>query len=207
MQFDSMDITIEGRNGAIWLILAGPFRKEQIPNMREKFEVLLEDTNRMFVVDLENIITIDDSVVQMFLNLLNTIKGKGGDIKLIFKNDAVSRAFAPYNNIFPVYPDAAALTSGGLLNAIRLRGKFLTKKTGIRISRPIAIFLLIVLCGWFISLLFIIRIQSRYIKKQQTEIHSLSEYNQHTKIELDALKERIKPLEQLGILNNPSTKK
>lgn len=204
MHFDSMDITIEGRNGAIWMILAGPFRKDQIPSMREKFEVLLEDTNRMFVVDLENITAIDDSVVQMFLNLLNTIKGKGGDIKLIFKNEVVSRVFAPFNNIFPVYPDASALTSGGLLNAIRQRGRFLTKKTGIRISRPIAIFLLIVLCGWFISLLFIIRIQSRYIKRQQTEIHSLSEYNQQTKIEINALKERIKPLEQLGILNNPS---
>jgi anti-anti-sigma factor len=202
MHFDSMDITIEGRSGAIWLTLTGAFRKDQIPHMREKFEVLLEDQNRSFVVDLENITSIDDSVVQMFIHLLNTIKGKGGDIKLIFKNEIVSRSFASYNNIFPVYPDAAALSSGGFLNAIRLRSRLLSKKTGIRISRPVAIFLLIVLCGWFISLLYIIRIQSRYLTKQQVEVHSLRQYNQQTKIEIDALRERIKPLEQLGILSN-----
>lgn len=203
MHFDSMDITIDGRSGAIWLTLTGAFRKDQIPHMREKFEVLLEDQNRSFVVDLENITSIDDSVIQMFLHLLNTIKGKGGDIKLIFKNEIVSRSFAPYNNIFPVYPDAAALSSSsGFFNAIRQRGRWLSKKTGIRISRPVAIFLLIVLCGWFTSLLYIIRIQSRYLTKQQIEVHSLREYNQQTKIEIDALRERIKPLEQLGILSN-----
>jgi len=201
MYFDSMDITIEGRNENIWLTLAGHFRKEQIPQMREKFEVLLEDRNRQFVVDLENIISIDDSVVQLFLQILNAIRGKGGEIKLIFKNAAVSKAFAPYNNIFPVYPDAASLTSGGFLSAIRQRGKLLSKKTGIRISGPVALFLLIVLCGWFISLIFIVRIQSRYIKKQQVEVQSLQETNQQIKIEVDALRERIKPLEQLGIIN------
>ena len=207
MRFDSMDIMIEGRSGAIWLSLAGAFRKDQIPHMREKFEVLLEDRNRFFVIDLENITSIDDSVVQMFLHLLNTIKGKGGEIKLIFKNEIVSRSFAPYNNIFPVFPDAAALSSGGFLNAIRQRSKLLLKKTGIRISRPVALFLLIVLCGWFTSLLYIIHIQSRYLTKQQIEVHSLREYNQQTKIEIDALRERIKPLEQLGILGNPKDMK
>ncbi len=126
---------------------------------------------------------------------------------MIYKNEIVSHAFSPYNNIFPVYPDASSLTSGGIINAIKQRSRFLSKKTGIRISRPIAIFLLIVLCGWFISLLFIIRIQSRYIKKQQVEIHTLQEYNQQAKIDLNALKERVKPLEQLGVLNDTPKKK
>jgi anti-anti-sigma factor len=202
MFYDSMDITIEGRSGAIWLILAGHFRKDQIAQMKEKFDVLLEDRNRQFIVDMEKITSIDESVVQLFLQLLSVVRGKGGEIKLIFKNPIVSRSFAPYNNIFPVYPDAQSLTSGGLLGAIRLRGRQLSKKTGIRISRPVALFMLIVLCGWFISLLFIIRLQSRYIKRQQVEVHSLQQTNQKIKLEVEAMRERIKPLEQLGIINS-----
>lgn len=208
MYFDSMDITIEGRMGAVWLILSGHFRKDQIPQMREKFEALLLDKNRQFIVDLENIVSIDDSVVQMFLQILNSIRGKGGDIKLIFKNPTLSKAFAHYNNIFPVYPDAASLNSGGLLSAILQRRKLLSKKTGIRISKPVAWFILIVLCGWFLSLLFIVRIQSKYIKRQQIEVQSLQETNQQITIEVEALRERIKPLEQLGIIKNtPDLKK
>lgn len=201
MFYDSMDITIEGRGGATWLILAGHFRKDQIAQMKEKFDVLLEDRNRQFIVDLEKITSIDESAVQLFLQLLSIVRGKDGEIKLIYKNVTVSRAFAPYNNIFPVYPDAQSLTSGGLLGAIRQRGRQLSKKTGIRISRPVALFMVIVLCGWFISLLFIIRIQSRYIKRQQVEVHALQQTNQKIKFEVDAMRERIKPLEQLGIIN------
>jgi anti-anti-sigma factor len=202
MRFESLDITIEGRRGAIWLILAGPFKKDQIPTMREKFLGLLEDANRFFIVDIENITSIDESVVQMFLYLLNTTKQKGGDIKLIYKNEIVSKAFSSYHNLFTVFPDAASVTSGGLLNALRTRGRLLSKKTGIRISGPVALFLLIVLCGWFASLLYIVHLQSRYLKKQQTELHSLNEYNQQAKLEIDALRERVKPLEQLGILKD-----
>ena len=74
MRFDALDITIEGRDDAVWITFSGPFYKEQIPQIREKFSVLLEDGNRVFIVDLEKVTGIDDSVVQMFLQLLNIIK-------------------------------------------------------------------------------------------------------------------------------------
>lgn len=204
MQFDPLDITIESRKNAIWLILSGPLRKDQIPSMREKFNILVDDGNRSLVVDLENVSAIDETVVQMFLNVLNMIRGKGGEIKLIFKNEIVSRAFSPYNNLFPVFPDSNLMDSGGFLQSLKFRHRLLSRKTGIRISRPVAIFLLFVLSGWFVSLIYIYHLQSRYIKKQQTEIHSLREYNQQAKIELEGLRERIKPLEQLGILRDTS---
>jgi anti-anti-sigma regulatory factor len=200
----TMDITIEEHSDVIWMILAGAFRKEQIPNMKEKFVILLDDGNRHFVIDLDKITAIDDQVVQMFLHILNMIKGKGGEIKLIFKNEIVQKAFASYNNLFPVYPDRAALNSGSFLNSLKLRGKFLSRKTGIRISRPVAIFLLIVLCGWFITLTFIIHLQSSYLNKQKSDLHTLQQSNQQSKIELEGLRERIKPLEQLGILKDSS---
>lgn len=202
MHFDSLDIIIESRNDAVYITLSGPFRKEQIPPMREKFFVLIEDGNRRFLVNMENVTDIDDSVVQMFLQLLNTIKGKGGELSLIFKNDTLTRVFAPFFNLIPVFPDDSTAAPGGFLVSLRRRGIILSRKTGIRISRPVAIFVLIVLCGWFVTLLFIIRLQNRHLKEQQIELYELSSYKQRAIIEINSMKERLRPLEQLGIIKD-----
>lgn len=200
MRFDALDITIEGRDDAVWITFSGPFNKEQIPQIREKFSVLLEDGNRVFIVDLEKVTGIDDSVVQMFLQLLNIIKGKNGELKLVFKNEILWKAFSQFSNIIPIFPDSSILASSGFLESLRRRSEALSRKTGIRISRPVALFLLAVLCGWFLTLGFIIHLQKRHIKEQQSEILKLTQWKEHSLIEIDRLTERIKPLEQLGIL-------
>ena len=202
MHFEALDITIEGRDDAVWLTLAGPFKKEQIPHMREKFSILLEDGNRVFIIDLDQVTSIDETVVQMFLQVLSIIKGKGGELKLIFKNESIYKVFTPFLNLIPIYPDRAALTSGGFLSSLRRRGEALSRKTGIRISRPVALFVLIVLCGWFLTLGFIIRHQNRSIKEQQSELIELTQWKQRSLLEINTLKDRIRPLEQLGILRD-----
>jgi anti-anti-sigma regulatory factor len=150
MRSEALDILIEGRGNTTWLILAGPFHREQVPNIREKFSSLLEDGNRHFIVDLDGVTMLDGSVAQMFLTILNDVRGKGGGIKFVFKNEAVAGVFAPYQNLLPIFPDAASLTKGGLLRRFALRSRVLSKKTGVRLSRRVAFFLLIVLCGWFV---------------------------------------------------------
>ncbi len=202
MLFDTLEMIIEGRNGAVWFILSGPFSKEQIPQMREKLSVLLEDGNRNFVVNLEEVTSIDDSVVQLYLKFFNKVKGKGGELTLIFRNEIIAKAFAPYQNIIPVFPDETFLLSGGFMAGIKRRSKLLLRKTGIRISRPVALFTLIVLFGWFISLIYIIHIQSRHLKEQQTKVHDLSQWQQRSIIEIRSMKERLRPLEQLGIIKD-----
>ncbi len=202
MRFDSLDITIEGRDDVVWIKFSGLFCKEQIPHIREKFSVLLEDGNRLFIVDLENVTGIEDSAVQMFLQLLNIIKAKNGELKLIFKNEAVWKVFSQFSNLIPIFPDASALKSGGFLASLKRRSEVLSRKTGIRISRPVAIFLLTVLCGWFLTLIFTIYLQNRHIKDQQEELLELTQWKQHSIIEINSLSERIKPLEQLGILRD-----
>jgi len=83
----------------------------------------------------------------------------------------------------------------------------LARKTGIRLSRPIALTLLITLFGWILTLMFIIYIQSQQIHRQEAEIRSLSEWNRTAGTEIKELRERIKPLEQLGILKDSTPKK
>ncbi len=206
MLSEALDITIESRGDTIWLILSGPFNKEQIPNIRTKIEGFIQDGNRWIVVNLEAITFMHEDVAPMFLNLLNFIKGKNGDIKLIFKNDTVYRAFARYKNIFSIYPDSKSMTSNVFLDTIRQRGIHLTKKTGIRVSIPVALFLLFILTGWFISLGIIINMQKKQIIVQEEKIRDFQQWKHNTNIELNELKNRIKPMEQLGLLQDSLTR-
>lgn len=202
MRSEALDIVIEGREDSTWLILSGPFHREQIPNIRAKFEALLEDRNRDFIVDLEGVTAIENAVAEMFLLVLSEVREKGGEIRFIFKNSAVDEVFSPYRNLMPIFADAEALTAGGMLQRLARSGRMLRKKTGVRISRQVAIFLLIVLCGWFLTLLFIVHLQYRRLAEQQQELSDLTQWKQRAQIELNALKERLLPLEQLGIVRD-----
>jgi anti-anti-sigma regulatory factor len=202
MRSEALDIVIEGREESTWLILSGPFHKEQIPNIRSKFDALLEDRNRDFIVDLEGVTAIEGVVAEMFLLVLNEVREKGGEIRFIFKNSAVEEVFSPYRNLMPIFADVSALAAGGVLRRLARSGRILRKKTGVRISRQVAIFLLIVLCGWFLTLLFIVHLQYRRLAQQQQELNDLTQWKQRATIELTALRERLQPLEQLGIVRD-----
>jgi len=202
MRSDTLDITIEGRGIDLWFIVSGPFTREQIPTVREKFLTLIDDGNRSFIVDLEGITTIDPEVVHLFLQLLNTVTSKKGLFRFVFSNECVSRAFSPFRNLFTIYPNAALLRRGGIIALLLNQHRVLSRKTGIRLSRPVAIFLLVVLCGWFLTLAFIIHLQNRHIRVQQDELHELSQWETKSRLEIDNLRNRLQPLEQLGILRD-----
>lgn len=202
MRSETLDITITHRSGDLWFILSGPFTQEQIPTVREKIQTLIEDGARSFIVVMEGVTYVDQGVPQLFLLLLNTIKGKNGTMKLVFSNNCVSSAFHPYRNLFPIFPDESLLRRGGIVNLFLRQRRFLLRKTGIRISWPVAFFLLIVLCGWFLSLAYIIHLQNRHIREQQSELHELTEWETRSRLEIDNLRSRLRPLEQLGILRD-----
>jgi anti-sigma B factor antagonist len=200
MRSEALDITIENRGASLWLLLSGPFNAEQAPNIREKILGLLHDGNRHIVLDLERVTEIDKGVMPMLLALFNTVKGKQASLDCVFRNETVSKAFAPYRNIFSIYPSAQALAHRGLLKNIRRQGVLLSRKTGVRLSRPVAIFLLFILCGWFLSLALIIHMQAGLIREQDEVIGDLTQWKQEAAIELRQLEERLRPMEQLGLL-------
>jgi len=202
MRSEALDIIIEGQGRSTWLYLAGPFHKEQIPNIRAKFSALLEDGNRDFIVDLEGLSAIDAGIAEMFLFVTNDVRAKDGEIRFIFKNPTVDSAFSAYRNLLLIFPDADSLTAGGLLRRMLRRGRILSRKTGVRLSRPVALFMLIVLCGWFLTLLFIVHIQYQRLAEQQKELTVLTQWKQRSVIELTTLRERLRPLEQLGIVHD-----
>jgi anti-anti-sigma regulatory factor len=206
MLSEALDITIESRHDTIWMYLSGPFNKEQIPNIRTKIEGFTRDGTRQFVIDLEKVTAMHETVADMFLGLLNFIKGKNGNIRLIYKNDVVTKAFSSYRNIFLVYPDAKSLSSNGFLRTVIRSGVTLTKKTGIRVSVPVALFLLFILAGWFISLGIIINMQKKQIEEQEAEIQDFMQWEEVTEIEIQELKSRLKPMVQLGLIPDSLSK-
>jgi anti-anti-sigma regulatory factor len=200
---EALDIALESRGHAIWWTLSGQFHNEQAPSIREKILALVGDGCRAFIIDMDKVTAVDDAVAPMFLGLLNTLKGKGGDMKFIFKNEAIRRAFQPYENLFSIFPDADSLSrENAVLDFLKKRGKAMTKKTGFRISRSVALFGLIVLCGWFLTLLYIINMQNQRIRLQQSELEELGLWKVTAEIDMVNMKERLLPLEQLGIIKD-----
>jgi len=206
MRSEALDITLTSRKGTMWLILSGPFHAEQVPGMREKIVGLIDDGTRKIIIDMENITDIDETVPAMFLSLLNVVRGKGGDLLFVFRNDALTKSFSPFKSLFSIYADEKAIPTGGLFSLWRKRGKVLSRKTGMRISRPIAIVLLVTLFGWILTLFLIINMQHQRIRQQEMEIRTTNEWKRAATIEMQKLRERIKPLEQLGIVKDNAPK-
>jgi len=204
MRSETLDYIFEERGADLWIVLSGPFTNDQTPTFRERIVTLVEDGNRHLVFDLERVTIVDTQVVQLFLQLLNTVKGKSGTLKLVFKNEAATRAFMHYRSIIPIFPDATLLRQGGLFSLINRQRRLMLRKTGIRISRPVAIFLLLIVGGWIASLFFIIHLQNRHIKEQQGELQELSQWETRSRIEIDRLRSRLRPLDQLGIIQDTS---
>lgn len=200
MRSDALDITLESRRDTIWISLAGPFHNAQAPNIREKIETLLVDGNREFVLNLDGVTEVDTAVVETFIRILNTVRSKQGALRLVFRNETVSKAFQPFKHLFLIYPDNQSVDGGGIFSALKRQSRTLFRKTGVRISRPVALFLLVALCGWFISLLFIIQIQNKRLTEQAIELHAVTQSKTELDAEVTALRERVKPLEQLGII-------
>jgi anti-anti-sigma factor len=206
MRSEALDIIIESRGRTLWLTLSGPFLREQVPNIREKIAGLVDVGNRDLVIDMEQVSEVDESALPMFLSLLNLVRGKGGELRFVFRNQAVSQAFGAYRNIFPIFVDREALRYRGFLGLLRLRGKLLRRKTGVRLSRPVAIFLLFIIAGWFLSLALVIHGQGKRLAAQEDEIRQLTTWRDQTLIEFNQLREKLQPLEQLGIVEDAPAK-
>lgn len=203
MRFEALDITIESRGPLLWIWLSGPFHREQVPNIREKIAGLIDDGNRHLVVCLENVTQIDDSVPSMFVELLNRARGKSGDLRLVFRNKTVADAFHGIRNVFSVYADEHAVANPGFLGRLRERWRTRSRRTGVRLSLPVALFLLFIVVGWFASLALVIGWQTARIGQQEQEIRELSVWREQTLIELQQLQERLRLTEQLGIVEGP----
>ncbi len=200
MKSENLDIVIEKKGRATWIYLHGAFHVEEMPNITSKIDKLLSDGNALIIVNMEEVTTIDSSVVKSFLTLLNNVREKGGELKLVFQNPQLWHMFTPYRLLFTIYPDEKSAAAHGIFGRLRQRGKTLRRKTGVRLSGSLAIFILAILCGWFITLAIIIHMQHQRIETQLSRIEELKKWKQHTRIEMEELRTQIKPIKDLGLI-------
>jgi len=201
MRSEALEITLIARGESMWIVLKGPFHDEQIPQIREKINGLIRDGVRMIVLDIEHVRSAGESVVSLCVNMTNTLRGKGGDLKLIFNSNTLTRLFSSYRHILSIYPNAHALERGKLRTVLKRSSRYLTKKTGVRISRGVALSFLFLSTGWFSTLLIVIYLQSTRITEQHNEIDQLSSQLHSSTKQLQILQKRIGPLIQLGIVD------
>lgn len=202
MKSEALEIQIEDWNGNTVLLLRGRFNNEQIPNMREKISDLLAGGDRSFIIDLSFVTELDHAVPEFLLEILNTIRGKQGEMRIVYGSDENFSHLQRFRNLLELFPDRKDLFSGGLMRRLQTRGIVLSRKTGIRISRPVAVLLSFALTGWILFLLTMLLIQNHQIAKQKKELASLNEWRTKTLQQVQVLQERLKPLEDLGIVTD-----
>ncbi len=199
MLSEQLDIRVEFREGYIWFYFSGVFEDSQISVINNRLRDFIDSGNRKFIINLEEVSEISSRVARMFLNLLNDLNGKNGDLKLVFRNLTVSQAFSEYRNIFQIYPNEKSIKSSGIINKILRRGILMSRRTGVRFSIPVAVFIMILLIGLYASLLVIIKMQHSHIRKQEVEIHNYRQWKTSAESKIEGLEKKLKPLKQLGI--------
>ena len=199
MRSEALEIQIEEWNENTVLNLRGRFHNEQVPNIREKISDLLASENRGFILDFSEVTELDEAVPPFLLEVLNSIKGKEGELKIVCGGGAVLDALEKSRNIFDLYPDRNSIMSGGFLKRLQTRGITLSKKTGVRLSRSIAMLLFVALTGWFVSLLVILIMQYSQVSSQKKELSALRQWKSESEKQIQVLQERLKPLEDLGV--------
>ncbi len=199
MKSEALEIQIEDWNGNTVLKLRGRFNNEQVPNIREKVLDLLAGGDRSFIFDLTAVSELDSGVAEFFLETLNTVRGKEGDVRIVCGRDEILAVLQKFRNLLDINADWKDLSSGGLMRRLQTRGIVLSRKTGIRVSRPVALLLSFALTGWFLFLLTMLLIQNHQITKQKKALAELYEWRQATLQQVRVLQERLKPLEDLGI--------
>ena len=202
MKSEALEIQIEDWNGNTVLFLRGRFNNEQIPNIREKISDLLAGGDRSFIIDLTYVSEPDNAVPEFFLEVLNTVRGKQGELRIVYGRDEILSLLQKFRNVLELYPERKDLFSGGLMRRLQTRGIVLSRKTGMRISRPVAVLLLFALTGWILFLLTMLLIQNHQVARQKKELADLTEWRTKTLQQIQILQERLKPLEDLGIVTD-----
>lgn len=197
MKSEALELQFETWKQNRVLVLRGRFTNEQIPNIRERMEDFLGAGERSFVLDLSEVSELDDAVPAFLLEILNLVRGKEGSLRIIYGTEVVWKALESHRNLFELHADRQSLFSGGILKRLQARGITMSRKTGIRISRPVAMVLLISLSGFLLSLLAIISIQHSQIRSQKSEVAGLRKWRSQTLSRMETLEQRLRPLEDL----------
>jgi len=202
MRADLIDVSIEDYGQNVLVTLRGHFTVEQVPALREKLGMLVEERKRTYLLDLQSSQFDDPAYLELFLDLLNAIAGREGRLALIFSNEANTRFFARWSKLFDIHASVQDFTRSGFLEGLRKRGVTFSKKTGVRISTGMALLVGLLIFGWILTLIAVIRYQELELSVRERTILEIEGRQRVLMTELKELHSAVGPLRELGMFES-----
>lgn len=202
MRAELLDVSMEDYGHSILMTLKGAFTIEQLPAMQEKLSMLVEERRRVYLMDLDGCEFLDPAYLEMFLDLLNAIQSREGRLVLLFSNEANELFFRRWNKVFEIRSRLQDVSRFQLLESLKKRGVSLSKRTGIRLSTGVAVFLALLILGWIITLVSVVSFQERELRAREKKLVELENQERALATELKELISAVGPLRELGILES-----
>ncbi|MBR5694270.1 MAG: hypothetical protein IKX42_11330 [Fibrobacter sp.] len=204
MRAELIDIQVEDHGDDVEISLSGSLSKVQLPAVREKIEMLTKGPGCFFFLNLQRAHFKTTDYLDLFLEVLDSIKAQNSALILIFDSEEQKAYFEKYKNIFEVYESRSAYKNSGIRKQLSQIGVHYGKKTGLRLSPAVAISASILIIGWAITLFLIIAAQGRDIADKQAQIIALQSQKDRYVREIDKLESSIGPLRKIGVLQDTS---
>lgn len=202
MKSELIDIQVVDYGDELEIALSGVLGVSQLPAVREKIEMLTQGPGCFIFLNLERARFTTNDYLQLFLDLLNSVRGRNSSLILLFKSQEQEAFFAGYRNIFEIYESREAYRKSGLSKQLKQIGIYYGKKTGLRLSTSVAIAIAVLMVGWAVSLFLIIAAQGRDIADKQAQIIALQNQKDRYVREIDKLETSIGPLRKLGVVED-----
>ncbi|HNY29968.1 MAG TPA: hypothetical protein PKO15_03690 [Fibrobacteria bacterium] len=166
--------------------------------LREKVQTFSPDS-RSLVLDLLRVVAVTDEAVLQILSLESDLRGAGAEMAILCTSEEVLQRLSPWRNLFKVHPSLASLLATGFQE----RGFKWSRRTGFRLAAPVAVGLGLLLAGWMGTLMILVIWQFRTLQRDGAELERLRGDQIRAEREIKDYEARLKPLEDLGLLDAP----
>lgn len=197
-----VDFSLWEQGGTVVMALSGPLDAATVLLLRARLEEMAQP-DRAVVLDLLRVPSVDDEAILALLSLQSDLKGKGTEIVLVATSPEVLGKVAPYRQLFSVHPSVQSLLATGF----QTKGVRWSRRTGFRMAAPVAAFLALLLAGWMGTLLLVVVWQFRELRQSSAEVELLRARTVREQATIDELEKRLKPLEDLGLLEKPKPRR
>ena len=202
MKSDLIDIQVESRGNDVELTLSGSLGNAQLSAVREKLDMLVDGPGCFFFLNLENAHFTSERYLDIFLELLNSVKSQRSALILIFEKAELYDYFEKYLNIFEIYENRAAYKKSGTKKQLQQIGIHYGLRSGITVSSGVAVAFISLILGWIVTLLIIISTQGYDIADKRAQIIALQNQKERYIREIDKLESSIGPLRKLGVIQD-----
>ena len=202
MNGHQLDLTVENYGGSTLVTLQGIFFEQEIDRVQSEITALIQDGNKNLIVDLNHVEFRSKKILNLWIQIMNDVKGRQGYLILIVKKHGASAFFRGYENIFDIFPNLGEFNRSGFVKNLRKTGIMYSKRTGIRLTPGIALVLTLLIGGWLLTLLSIIRQQEKDILEQVEKVKALEQQKSSLVQNVASLKVKLEPLKDLGLIKD-----